>query len=496
MKKVINFSKIRFIMFIFSLVIIIGTGLGTLARGQFNVGIDFTGGLNMQVQIAPVTFTLDYEGDGIIEVRLNSGILTLKMRKAGEETRYDLNLQNYETVEQLADDLNRIEGMTVTILKYAKELPEKIISKDEPIQLSRGSGLLFHMPVQSEDEIFASIDAVRSALLPLEDIHVQIIGDELNQEFMLKINTRDYIKAEETTSGQGNPDIDDETGESAAQPEGGVTSETASTDETVILDRTEARVKELLAEQFAQENILVPKSDFVGPSFSQELLTGALWSILLALVLILIYITVRFKIGYAIGAIVALIHDVLIMLGFIGVLQIEVTAATIAAVLTIIGYSLNDTIVVFDRIRENVQLLRELDRESIINTSITQSLSRTIITSLTTLVAVLAIYIFGTGVIKDFALSLIIGILFGTYSSVFIASPILLTWQTIKEKRKKEKQEALYGKKTSTSTISNVPKQIKEQKEKTNKEETEKEGLKPGEQQKKRKKKKKKKKKR
>ena len=139
----------------------------------------------------------------------------------------------------------------------------------------------------------------------------------------------------------------------------------------------------------------------------------------------------------------ALFHDVLIMLGFIGTFQLEVNTTTIAAVLTIIGYSLNDTIVVFDRIRENTGLLKGEKFSRIIDISITQSLSRTIITSLTTLIAVLALYFFGTGPIKDFALNLIVGIIAGTYSSIFIASPILLGWINAGKKRELKKTGAI-----------------------------------------------------
>ena len=151
------------------------------------------------------------------------------------------------------------------------------------------------------------------------------------------------------------------------------------------------------------------------------------------------YIWFRFKLGFAISAITALGHDVLIMLGFIGTIGLEVSTTTIAAVLTIIGYSLNDTIVVFDRVRENQSLLKGERFDIVVNTSITQSLSRTLITSLTTLLAVLALYLFGTGSIKDFALNLIVGILVGTYSSIFIASPVLLGWTNVVQKRKAKK---------------------------------------------------------
>jgi preprotein translocase subunit SecF len=168
----------------------------------------------------------------------------------------------------------------------------------------------------------------------------------------------------------------------------------------------------------------------VGPSVGRDLKLAALWSVLGAIAILLLYISWRFEFRFAIGAIAALVHDVIITLGVFAVLSKEINLPTIAAFLTIIGYSLNDTIVVFDRIRENTQSLRGTDYITVLNRSINQSLSRTVITSLTTLFVVLVIFLItGSGEeINTFALALIVGILVGTYSSVFIASPILYLW--------------------------------------------------------------------
>ena len=168
----------------------------------------------------------------------------------------------------------------------------------------------------------------------------------------------------------------------------------------------------------------------VGPSVGRDLKLAALWSVLGAIAILLLYISWRFEFRFAIGAIAALVHDVVITLGVFAVLSKEINLPTVAAFLTIIGYSLNDTIVVFDRIRENTQSLRGTDYITVLNRSINQSLSRTVITSLTTLFVVLVIFLItGSGEeINTFALALIVGVLVGTYSSVFIASPILYLW--------------------------------------------------------------------
>ncbi len=200
-----------------------------------------------------------------------------------------------------------------------------------------------------------------------------------------------------------------------------------------------------LRDRFGASSIDELQTSYVGPRFSEDLSEQAALITSLALALILIYIWFRFRLGYAVAAISALVHDVAIMLGFIGALQIEVSTATIAAVLTIIGYSLNDTIVIFDRIRENETLLRDASYELVVNTSISQSLSRTLITSLTTLLAVVSIYVFATGAIQDFALNLMVGIVVGTYSSVFIASPVLLGWQRRSRARRRKRDLQKYG---------------------------------------------------
>lgn len=205
-----------------------------------------------------------------------------------------------------------------------------------------------------------------------------------------------------------------------------------------------ARVLNTLAQRYGTNNVRELEVSYVGPRFSRDLAQQSTYLVVFALSLILMYLWFRFRLAYAVASIVALLHDVLFMVGVIGVLQLEVSSATIAAVLTIIGYSLNDTIVIFDRIRENENLLREQSFSSIIDTSITQSLSRTLMTSLTTLLAVGAIVVFATGAIQLFAIKLVFGIVVGTYSSIFIASPVLFTWRRIAGDRRKKREAERY----------------------------------------------------
>ncbi|HDL18470.1 MAG TPA: protein translocase subunit SecF [Bacteroidetes bacterium] len=199
-----------------------------------------------------------------------------------------------------------------------------------------------------------------------------------------------------------------------------------------------------LRADYGDSSVVVRSVESVGPKIGNELKRAAIYSILFALLIILIYISWRFELRFAVGAIIPLFHDVLITLGIFSVLNLEISLAVVAAFLTIVGYSLNDTIVVFDRIRENLRTLRREKYDVVINKSINETLSRTIITSLTTLFVVLILYFLGGSVIHNFAFALLVGVVIGTYSSIFVASPILIEWENwhqthnkIEKKKKK-----------------------------------------------------------
>lgn len=167
------------------------------------------------------------------------------------------------------------------------------------------------------------------------------------------------------------------------------------------------------------------KIESVGPKIGQELQKDAIKAIGIALMLILLYISFRFDRYYALGSVAALVHDILITLGIFSLFNFEINLSIVAAFLTIVGYSLNDTIVVFDRIRENIPKLNKQDLEEVINVSLNETLNRTLVTSFTTIMVVLILFVWGGEVIKLFSLALLIGIITGTYSSLFIASPVM-----------------------------------------------------------------------
>lgn len=245
----------------------------------------------------------------------------------------------------------------------------------------------------------ANTTEVKDALSGIEALQVQTVGSGDSKDYMIRVGVDETVKDFQSV--------------------------------------TEDLIKDKLTTAFG--SVTVQSTEFVGARFAGNLTSQTIFLTLVAMALILIYIWFRFKLNYAVSAIMAIIHDVLFLMGFIGVMQLEFSTATIAAVLTIIGYSLNDTIVIFDRIRENTRLIKDKTFKDVINISISQSLSRTLITSFTTLIAVLFIFFIGTGTIKTFAMSLIVGIIVGTYSSIYIASTILLGWHDSVAKKAKVK---------------------------------------------------------
>jgi len=174
-------------------------------------------------------------------------------------------------------------------------------------------------------------------------------------------------------------------------------------------------------------DIIFPSVESVGPKVSGELIQSAAWAVFIAMTVVLIYIWLRFEWQFAVGAVGAIVHDIVLTIGVFSVLQIKFDLAIIAALLTIVGYSLNDTVVVFDRVRENLRRYKKKDLAEVLNMSINETLSRTVMTSVTTLLALVSLFVLGGDVIRGFVFAMIWGVLVGTYSSVFVASSTLLS---------------------------------------------------------------------
>ena len=397
MTRMIKFTKIRYIMFLISALVIIGGIAGIISNNGFNLGIDYQAGLNQRVQVAPVAFTATFNGVGDASFDIQGSNIIIEIRSDKGVSSYAYNFADYPTLADLKVGVSGVQGFDIELVSSGTSASADLTSGlSYPLSITPD---VSYVNIVGGKSAIVPIDKVRSSLSSLGSPQVQVVGNESHSEFMVRVS----------------------------DPEGNKK------------DEIEVAITSSLEKVFGDNTVVIKQSDYVGPRFSSSLASQSISLTIAALALILIYIWFRFKLGFAVSAITALGHDVLIMLGFIGTFGLEVSTTTIAAVLTIIGYSLNDTIVVFDRVRENQELLKGERYDNIINISITQSLSRTIITSLTTLLAVLALFVFGTGSIKDFALNLIVGILVGTYSSIFIASPVLLGWTNVAKKRKAQK---------------------------------------------------------
>ena len=202
------------------------------------------------------------------------------------------------------------------------------------------------------------------------------------------------------------------------------------------------KIKENLSRNLNSE-VDFRRVENVGPKVSAELLESSVLAISLALAAMLFYIWIRFEWQFSVGSIIALFHDIVITLGIFSVLSLEINLSIIAAVLTIVGYSMNDTVVIYDRIRENLFKYTKISISDIANISINETLARTIITSITTLLALVSIYVLGGEILKGFSFAMILGVLIGTYSSIFVASPILKFFKVSYKTLEKEEEKIL-----------------------------------------------------
>jgi preprotein translocase subunit SecF len=199
---------------------------------------------------------------------------------------------------------------------------------------------------------------------------------------------------------------------------------------SIDLEETSKTMQTSLQDRFKDKTLEIRRAEIVGPKVGKDLKRKALWAVGLSFLGILIYVAFRFhEFAYGLGGIIALFHDIIITYGAISVLDLEYSLSLLAVILTIIGFSINDTIVIFDRVRENIKKMRRENLETIFNVSINETLGRTILTTGTVMMVVLILFFFGGAVIHDFTTALIVGLITGTYSTVYIASPVVLFWE-------------------------------------------------------------------
>lgn len=376
--KRLNFNKGFIPCAVLSLAVIVFGIVGLVTKG-INFGIDFKPGLIEEVRVAPPVAEVTYSGSAKVALDLSAGQLDLVISGLGavNETR-SFNFAEYTTVETLAAEMNKVDGVNVAVKNGSFPSTKLFLNSAVSNQLT--DSVLYIYPAGTSE---ITTDDIRSALTDLQGIDVKQLGEGADASYQIRMGT----------------------------------SEGSSQNEM------QETVNERLYNAFNKSNVAIVKTDFIGSSMSSSIAMKSLLMFVLTVALIWIYAAFRFHWDFALGAVIALIHDTLIMITFIVWTQMEFTTTVLAAVLTIIGYSINATVVILDRIRYNMTYMTEEKTFTpILNQSLSDTLVRSILTTVTTLFAVVSLYVFTTGSIKDFSLALIVGLLSGLYSSIFISS--------------------------------------------------------------------------
>ena len=380
MKTVKKFSKAFLGCAIFSGVVIIIGIIGMFVKG-INFGIDFKPGLIEEVRIAPAAVEITYNGSASVSIDTSSTGLDVVISgtNVNNETKTFTFGQN-ATVQAIADALNTVDGVTASVKANGSADSYGIFTNSAvSSRLSSDTPFLLYV---ADSSTSVTADDVRASLEG-QNVQVKEMGDETNRSFQIR-------------AGIDNAEVTSQALQSA--------------------------ITESLQKTFGEDNVAIVKTDFVGSQLSTSLMRKSIILAFATILLIWLYATIRFHWDFALGAIVALVHDFLIMFTFISWGQIEFSTTTLAAVLTIFGYSINATVVILDRVRFNMKSLKTKNFNDILDASLSDTLSRSIITTVTTLFASISLLVFTTGSIRNFAIVLTIGLLSGCYSSMFISS--------------------------------------------------------------------------
>ncbi len=425
-----EFMNRRFIFFGVSGAVILAGLVGLIVMG-LNLGVDFSGGTKLVVA---------FSGEHIERDVIRQVVVDKFTAMHPEEDAPQVEVQDFYTG---ADDGNQVRYMIFTevVTLLTDKQKASIVGA---ITSQFGEGTAVSPPEEGGDQFFITFHdeapiverlAALDKLFAAQGLERVVVESDkvrdLNMEYYKEVNL-------ESPKG-GNPEQLLEQIEAEEQFESRVAAfKAANTDVsyTVKIEELNSKMEEAIRAipELGERFLAVESSTSISPSVGSDLLNSGLLAVVYACIGIMLYIALRFDFKYGPGAVVALLHDAFITVGIFALTQIPFSLPIIAAILTIIGYSVNDTIVVFDRIRENVIKMKGMPFDRIINVSINETLSRTVLTSITTLAVVVSIFILGGGLIQDFAFALIVGVLVGTYSSIFVASPILLALHRLGKK--------------------------------------------------------------
>lgn len=379
MKKVYKFSKAFTACAVISALIILCGIAGFFVKG-INFGLDFRPGLIEEVRIAPPAISVTYSGVSNVNVELSRTSLDLVVNGLEEKQTHTFEFGHNPSVAAIADALNQVEGVSAKVLSHGDtDSYELFTNSAVSARLSDTTPFLFYV---SDSSSSVSIDDVRASVADL-DVQVKEVGSGPDSSFQIR------AKAE------------------------------AEGDSSQKLQQS---IVGAMQAKFGKDKVVIIKTDFVGSSFSGSLVGKSVILAFFTIFLIWVYATIRFHWDFALGAVIALVHDCAILFTLIIWTQLEFSTTTLAAVLTIFGYSINATVVILDRVRDNVKQMEVTSFTEILNKSLADTFSRSIITTVTTLFASVSLWVFTTGSIKTFAIVLTAGLISGCYSSLFISS--------------------------------------------------------------------------
>ncbi len=385
MKKTLNFNKGFIPSAILSCAIIVFGIVGFFVKG-INFGIDFKPGLIEEIRVASPVAEVTYSGSANISMDLSAGQMDLIITGIGtvNETR-SFNFNQYDTVDKLAAAMQEVSGVNVKVLNGSYDTTKLFLNSAVTNQLT--NSILYIYPAGTST---ITTDDIRNAVSGLEGVAIKQLGSGADASYQIRM---------------------------------GVSAEAVQSE---VLESINTQ----LYTSFGKENVAIVKTDFIGSSMSKTNTIKSIIVLVLTVLLIWLYATIRFHWDFALGSVIALLHDAMIMLTFIIWTQVEFSTTVLAAVLTIIGYSINATVVILDRIRYNLKYMPEVRTfNEILNKSLSDTLLRSILTTATTLFAVVALYVFTTGAIKDFALAMMVGLISGMYSSIFISSGFIAAFR-------------------------------------------------------------------
>ena len=380
MKRTISFNKGFIPCTIISAVIILFGIVGVFTKG-INFGLDFKPGLIEEVRVAEPVAEITYDGAAKIALDLSAGQMDLVITgtSANNETR-SFNFAVYNTVALLADEVNKVDGVNMTVKNGSYDTTKLFLNSAVSTVLSNEA--LYIYPAGTSE---ITTDDIREALSE-DNIAIKQLGSGADASYQIRMGIN----------------------------EGDVQNELQSS------------VNEKLYTKFGKENVAIVKTDFIGSGMSKSTTRKSIVMFICVIVLIWAYAAIRFHWDFALGSVIALLHDVLIMITFITWSGMEFSVTVLAAVLTIVGYSINATVVILDRIRYNLKMMTDAKKfNDILNKALSDTFTRSVLTTVTTLFAVLSLFIFTTGSIKDFSLALIVGLISGMYSSIFISSAFI-----------------------------------------------------------------------